>query len=95
MLKITVVRGSEPPTLKLEGKLSGPWVRELEHSWTEIQRHGLVGHIPIDLSDVTFISSEGKQLLELMFQQGADLQSRSLMTRFIVSEIKKGSSGNH
>lgn len=93
MLKITLLREIEPPTLKLEGKLSGPWVRELENSWTEIHKHGLAGTVPINLTDVTFISSEGKQLLKSMFQQGADLQSRSLMTRFIIKQIKNGSNG--
>ncbi|MGH9353466.1 MAG: hypothetical protein ACRD2G_15120 [Terriglobia bacterium] len=95
MLRITLLRESVPPTLKLEGKLSGPWVPELEHSWREIQRHGLVGSVPIDLSDVSFISSEGKTLLKVMFQQGANLQSRSLMTRFIINQIKNGSNGSH
>ncbi len=94
MLRITLIRESQPPTLKLEGKLSGPWVNELEHTWSEIsqpdpERTAVV----IDLSDVTFISSEGRKLLKSMFRQGANLQSRSLMTQFILGQIKKASNG--
>ena len=94
MLKITLAREPEPPTLKLEGKLSGPWVNELEHAWTEISQPGEM-RLLVDLSDVTFISAEGQKLLKSMFKQGVDLQSRSLMTRFILSQIKKECNGNH
>lgn len=95
MLRITLLREPGPSTLKLEGKLSGPWVPELEHSWNEFLNEGLARPVQVDLSDVTFISSEGKRLLKSMLQQGADLQSRSLMTRFIIKQIKNGSNGNH
>jgi anti-anti-sigma regulatory factor len=88
MLRITLAQGPQPSILKLEGKLSGPWVNELEHSWTEMLQSGLAPSVPVDLSDVTFISSEGKTLLKTMLQQGADLQSRSLLTQFILGQIK-------
>lgn len=91
MLRITLLRDLEPPTLKLEGKLSGPWVPELERSWNEFLNEGLARPVQVDLSDVTFISSEGRKLLKSMFQQGADIKSRSLMTQFILSQIKNGS----
>lgn len=94
MLRITLLRESEPPTLKLEGKLSGPWVGELEHTWNEIsQPDPARTEIVVDLSDVTFISSEGQKLLKSMFRQGANLQSRSLMTQFLLTQIKKEPNG--
>ena len=95
MLRITLVQESEPPTLKLEGKLSGPWVRELQHSWSEIRGYQQPSAVAVDLTDVTFVSSEGKQLLKSMLNEGAELQSRSLMTQFILSQIKNNSNGNH
>lgn len=95
MLRITLVPKSEPPTLKLEGKLIGPWVYELNRTWSEILKHRLERSVPIDLTDVTYISSEGKKLLKSMFQQGADLRSRSLMTQFILGQIKNGSNGTY
>ena len=90
MLKITLVPGSEPSTLKVEGKLTGPWVSELERTWSEISTRE-TGRPVVELSEVTFVSAEGKKLLKSMFQQGADLQSRSLMTKFILSQLKNGS----
>jgi anti-anti-sigma regulatory factor len=95
MLRITLIRESEPPVLKLEGKLSGPWVNELEHTWRGfLKEEGPARLMTVDLSDVTFVSSEGQKLLKSMWQQGADLQGRSLMTRFIIEQIKNGSNGN-
>jgi anti-anti-sigma regulatory factor len=95
MLRITLVPDSQPPTLKLEGKLTGPWVGELEHSWSEISQNGFHHPLRVDLTDVTFISPEGKQLLRTMLQQGTELQSRSLMTQFILSRIKNEPNGKH
>jgi hypothetical protein len=87
MLRITLVPEPEPSTLKVEGRLTGPWVDELERSWNEIAKRELTRPV-VDLSDVTFVSAEGKKLLDSMFRQGADLQSRSLMTQFILSQLK-------
>ncbi|HTV53993.1 MAG TPA: hypothetical protein VMI06_03680 [Terriglobia bacterium] len=86
---------SKPLTLKLEGKLAGPWVTELEQSWNVILRNEQQRPVAIDLTDVTFISTEGKELLKSMLRQGTNLQSRSLMTRFILSQIKNESNGNY
>lgn len=88
MLKITLLQESKPAALKLEGKLSGPWIAELWRSWMEIQSQEPGQPIPVDLSDVTFVNSKGKKLLRSMFQQGADLQGSSLMMRFLLREIK-------
>jgi len=74
----------------VEGKLTGLWVDELERSWNEISKHARSQPV-VDLSDVTFVSAEGKRLLRSMFQQGANLQSRSLMMKFILSQLQSGS----
>ena len=96
MLRITLIKESELPTLKLEGKLSGPLVNELEHTWSEVLREdGPARSVTVDLSDVTFVDAEGQKLLKSMFQQGADLQSRSLMTQFIAKQIKNQPGGKH
>jgi hypothetical protein len=93
MLKITLVRDSEPLVLKLEGRVVGPWVQELERSWNEIRPVGVTPSVVVDLSDLIFLSPEGKQLLKAMFEQGANLQSRSLMNRFIIGQIKQSANG--
>ena len=91
MLKITTIRESDTAILKLEGKLSGDWTEELERVWSEDVQHG---RVVVDLSDISFVSPEGLQLLKSMHRQGVELRSRSLLTQFIVSQIKNTSPGN-
>jgi anti-anti-sigma factor len=89
MLRISLNTDAEVTVLKLEGKLSGPWVEELERTWCEATSKTAADSVVVDLSDVTYIDSGGKKLLGCLFRQGAELQNGSLMTRFIVNQIKQ------
>ena len=89
MLRITTQHGGEDFTFRLEGKVSGPWVDELERSWHTTTEAARGGQILIDLSGVTFIDAEGKKLLSWMYTQGADFLCTGCMTRGIVEEIKR------
>ena len=79
MLKITVSRDSHLATIKLEGRLSGPWVGELERTWRDLVRDDGVVPAQVDLTDVTFISAEGKGVLGEMYRQGAEFRAGALM----------------
>jgi len=90
MLKITVQNGSQPTTIKLEGKLSGPWVSELARAWDGLASGKPHGTLTVDLSEVTFIDSAGKKLLSSLVDNGAKLQAAHLMTKYIVERIIEG-----
>ena len=86
MLRITVL--DELQTLKLEGRLAGPWVAELEKCWqrmTGTHRRPLT----VDLEGVTFIDEAGKGLLEHMADQGASLKAAAPLTRCICDQIRE------
>ena len=88
MLKITFKDTPEGTKVKLEGKLSGPWVEELERSWTE--RSPLAPeNVIIDLSDVTYIDPEGKRLLARMVGKGVSFEGTHLMTKYVIDEITR------
>jgi anti-anti-sigma regulatory factor len=89
VLKITVGQNSHPATITLEGKLSGPWVAELERSWSELTRNDGDSPAVVDLTDVTFISREGNRLLSSMYMQGAEFQAGPLM-EMTLERIRKG-----
>jgi anti-anti-sigma regulatory factor len=91
MLKITVRRDaeSESVTFLLEGRLTGPWVEELERCWREILESG-TGSLVVDLADVTFIEQAGKVLLARMWRDGAKLLAAGCCTKSIVQEIMTG-----
>lgn len=88
MLRITFQEAPEGTTVKLEGKLSGPWVDELERTWIERGTHPS-RQITVDLTDVTYIGREGKKLLARMVGKGVDLQGTQLMARYIINEIAR------
>lgn len=72
--------------LRLEGRLTGPWVQELDRCWAELlpeQQRGAVA----DLTDVTFIGEDGRQLLVKLWKQGAVFQAADCLTRSIVDAI--------
>lgn len=90
MLTITVTLDDKSPTLRLEGRLAEEWVAELEHSWREIGKEASGAPVAIGLSDVTYVDAKGKALLGTLFQEGANLQSHSLMTGFLIKQLKQG-----
>jgi anti-anti-sigma regulatory factor len=87
MLRITIENNSRATTFRLEGRLTGPWVEELERVWRSSIADPTVGCISVDLTDVTFVDEEGKKLLEQMYSQGAKLKTSRCATRRIVEEI--------
>lgn len=93
MLRITVEDGSRP-SIRLEGKLSGPWVAELEKAWNRFAANESGKPITVDLSEVTFIDSAGKKLLSALVERGAELRAAHLMTKYIVGQIIEGCRGS-
>jgi len=89
MLKITTLTKSESTALRLEGRLAGPWVEVLERCWDSLAGT-TTNHPPsVDLSAVTYVDSDGKDLLRKLHQQGAQLIASGCLTRCIVNEIAR------
>src|SRR5579859_3588055 len=87
MLRITISGDFGHTTCKLEGKVAGPWVAELEQSW----RTELAGSpsLVVDLSGVSYVDAAGRELLGRMHSRGAKLDARSPFTKCIVEEIMR------
>lgn len=86
MLKVTEQTTDGTTALYLEGKLTNPWTDELHRYWQEVpgpQRKQVL----VDLTEVTFIDSEGKALLTQMWEQGATFRSAGCLNTSIVEEI--------
>ena len=88
MLKVTTTNQNQTVTLKLEGKLAGPWVQEVTRVWDDTARAPRCGCV-IDLRSVTFIDSPGRALLATMSRHGAQLIATDCLTKNIVDEIEK------
>ena len=95
MLRIYVHDQVPMTSFVLEGKLVGPWVKELENCWETALIAGPSRTMLVDLADVSFIDSDGRALLARMREKGARLLSTGVLINAIVAEIdaeqRKGS----
>lgn len=87
MLRITADDHAGVLTLRLEGRLEGPWVRELERCWSSVLAAVDESTISVDLTGVTYIGAAGKAQLANMYERGAQFIADDCMTRAVVEEI--------
>lgn len=88
MLRITIIKNPHATTLRLEGRLTGPWVDELERTWRTVASSPADGRLSVDLTDVTFVGEDGRKLLETIYGEGAKLKASRCVTRRLVEEIE-------
>jgi ABC-type transporter Mla MlaB component len=88
MLRITIHDQSPETSFVVEGKLVGPWVRELERCWETALAADPARAMLANLAAVTFIDSEGRALLARMRRQGVRLLSAGVLINAIVAEIE-------
>jgi anti-anti-sigma regulatory factor len=87
MLKITVHIDDGVVVFELEGKLSGLWVNELERSWRAVTSTKKIYSARVDLSSVTFMDQDGRDLLRKMYVAGAKLVTTGCLNKCIVEGI--------
>jgi hypothetical protein len=89
MLRITVLEAPRALTFRLEGRLAGPWVRELEECW----RGTLAGRpkptLRVDLTGVTSLDVGGRACLEAMHREGAEFVAADCLMNAVVAEITR------
>jgi ABC-type transporter Mla MlaB component len=85
MLKISEPTANHATTLKLEGRLVGPWVNQLR----EICEAHLVQErrVKLDFADVTYADRGGVALLIALRRRGVELVNCS---PFLAEELKAG-----
>src|SRR2546425_12274775 len=84
VLKITIEQEATTTSFKVEGKLAGPWVAELEQCWRAAMNTTGGRPLRVHLRAVSFIDAAGKSLLAEMHRQGAELVAEGCMTKAIV-----------
>jgi ABC-type transporter Mla MlaB component len=87
MLRIFIHDQVPVTSFVLEGKLIGPWVKELEKYWESMEATNASRTMLVDLADVSFIDAEGRALLARMRQKGVRLLSTGVLINAIVAEI--------
>jgi anti-anti-sigma regulatory factor len=76
---------SESTTLKLEGRVIGPWVEEVKRASEEVLASGAT--LILDLSEVSFVDREGIELFRNLSDRRALFQNTSV---FVAEQLKSG-----
>jgi hypothetical protein len=90
MLRITIHDHEPMTSFVLEGKLVGPWVKELEKCWEGASATDTSTPMLVDLASVTFVDSDGRALLTRMRREGVRLLSHGVLIDAIVAKIEEG-----
>lgn len=89
-MKITIDDRSATLTMKLEGRIVGPWTDALQESWDSLRqsRKNLV----VDLRGVTHVDAAGRRILaDIHRQTGASFLADTPLTKYFAEEaIRQG-----
>ncbi|TCK72787.1 hypothetical protein C7378_2377 [Acidipila rosea] len=72
--------------LKVEGRLAGPWVAELEQMWQMLSVNSK--KLRLDIRGMTFVDKEGKRILrDIVRATGCEILADSPLTRQFANEV--------
>jgi anti-anti-sigma regulatory factor len=91
MLRITVHEKPRSLTFRLEGRLAGPWLQELDKCWRSTLARQRKPTLCVDLTGVTFIDAAGQASLAALHRQGAEFLAADCLTKGVVDEITQRS----
>ncbi len=90
MLKITVEENEGVETIKLAGKIAGPWVEELSRTWHSLTPSLGRKQLELDMRSVAFVDGKGRQLLREIYQQSnACFLTDSPLTRYFAEDAMR------
>ena len=91
MLKISMKDDSPVATLKIEGKLVGPWAMELGRTWHDLWASSSQMPLRLDIRGVTFADDKGTRILrEIVRATGAEIISDSPLTQYFANLATSG-----
>ena len=88
MLRIYIHDDQPVTSFVLEGKLVGPWVKEVERCWELVFANNPDKLMLLDLADVTFIDLDGRALLSRMRRKGVKLLSHGVLIDAMIAKIE-------
>jgi ABC-type transporter Mla MlaB component len=89
VLRITTNDEPTKLTLKLEGKIMGPWVAELERAWHSVDPVLDDKKLAIDLRGVSYVDHEGRAILaEIYRHTHAQFEADSPLTQYFAQEAR-------
>ena len=90
MLRISIQDDPEAATLKLEGKVVGPWARELNRVWSDFEPLLGMKKLCLDLCGVTLVDRCGSRTLQRIFRRtDARILADTALARYFAAEIMR------
>ncbi len=89
MLRVTTEEKDGEVRLRLEGRLAGPWVEEVERSWRAALAALGSRRLVVDLEEVAFVDAAGQELLAEMSRQGGRLSAGCPLMKYVISGITR------
>src|ERR1700733_7566969 len=89
VLRISMEDDTPVATLKVEGRLVGPWAMELEKTWQDLGASAEQKSLRLDLRGVSFVDSDGARILrEIVRATGAEVCADSPLTQYFANQAK-------
>ena len=89
VLRISMKDDTAVATLKVEGRLVGPWAVELEKTWQDLWASAKQKSLRLDLRGVSFVDSDGARILrEIVRATGAEVCADSPLTQYYANRAK-------
>jgi hypothetical protein len=86
MLRITIQPTWDGTTFKLDGKVVGPWVQNLERLWQHARENALHRTVRVDLTSVLLVDRDGKRVLKWMHEDGVELMGKDSFTKSVIED---------
>jgi len=88
VLRITIVETPSEQKWVLQGRLIGPWAAELRSNWEKTHGESRGRSCTVDLTQVTFIDTNGEKVLRKMMRQGAHFLVSGLYATHVVENLE-------
>jgi len=90
VLRISVEPVGSFVTMRLEGKVVGPWVDECQRAWKAIEAELGKRKLRLDLRGVLFVDERGTKLLrEIHRTSGAEVLADCPLTKYFAERIAR------
>jgi hypothetical protein len=86
--RITVEEKDGAITLKLEGRIVGPWAAELDGFWEQTSPAMKAKHLSLDLRESTHVDGGGILILRAIYSQtGARILAATSWAQYLAEEV--------
>ena len=88
VLRIWVEIGDNLVSLRLEGKVVGPWVEECQRAWDGVRAESGARKVRLDVSGMTYVDERGMAMLRQIRRiSGAEVVASSPLTKYFAERI--------